>query len=44
MPTAAGLLKALAGSPSRESVEDLARWEPDYLRSSSAERYSVSGA
>jgi tRNA threonylcarbamoyladenosine biosynthesis protein TsaB len=44
MPTAAGLLKALAGSPSRESVEDLARWEPDYLRSSSAERYSASGA
>ncbi len=44
MPTAAGLLTALANSPSRRSVEDLARWDPVYLRSSSAERCSESGA
>lgn len=37
MPTAAGLLRA-AAKPSRAPVEDVARWEPDYLRSSSAER------
>ncbi len=44
MPTAAGLLKALVNSPSCEPVEDLARWEPEYLRSSSAVRCSGSGA
>ena len=43
MPTAAGLLRALANSPSRDSVADLARWQPEYLRSSSAERCSGSG-
>ena len=44
MPTAAGLLRALANSPSRDPVEDVARWQPEYLRSSSAERCSGSGA
>jgi tRNA A37 threonylcarbamoyladenosine modification protein TsaB len=44
MPTAAGLLRALANSPSREPVEDVARWQPEYLRSFSAERYAGSGA
>ena len=39
-PTAAGLLKAVAVSPPREPVQDVARWEPDYLRSSSAQRYA----
>jgi len=38
MPTAAGLLRVVASSPPREPVEDVARWQPDYLRSSSAER------
>ncbi len=44
MPTAAGLLRTLANSPSREPVEDVGRWQPEYLRSSSAERYARSGA
>ena len=44
MPTAAGLLKVVADSPSPEPVEDVARWQPDYLRSSSAERCAGSGA
>ena len=44
MPTAAGLLRAVAGSPSRDPVEDVARWEPEYLRSSSAERMTSSHA
>ena len=44
MPTAAGLLRALANSPSGEPVEDVARWQPEYLRSSSAQRCSGSGA
>jgi tRNA A37 threonylcarbamoyladenosine modification protein TsaB len=44
MPTAAGLLRVIADSPSREPVEDVARWQPDYLRSSSAERCVESGA
>ena len=44
MPTGAGLLRALASSPSREPVEDVAHWQPEYLRSSSAERCSGSGA
>ncbi len=44
MPTAAGLLGAVAGSPPREPVEDVARWEPEYLRSSSAQRITSSHA
>ena len=44
MPTAAGLLRVVASSPAREPVEDVARWQPDYLRSSSAERCAGSGA
>ncbi len=44
MPTAAGLLRALAGSPSSEPVEDVARWQPEYLRSSSVERCAESSA
>ena len=43
MPTAAGLLRVVASSPAREPVEDVARWQPDYLRSSSAERCVGSG-
>jgi tRNA A37 threonylcarbamoyladenosine modification protein TsaB len=42
MPTAAGLLRAVAGSPPREPVEDVARWEPEYLRSSQAQRMTSS--
>ena len=44
MPTAAGLLRAIAGTPSSEPVEDVARWQPEYLRSSSVERCAESGA
>ena len=44
MPTAAGLLKVVADSPPREPVEDVARWQPEYLRSSSAERCAGSDA
>ncbi len=44
MPTAAGLLRAVAGSPPREPLEDVARWEPEYLRSSSAQRITSSHA
>ena len=44
MPSAAGLLKVVADSPSREPLEDIARWQPEYLRSSSAERCRGSGA
>jgi tRNA threonylcarbamoyl adenosine modification protein YeaZ len=44
MPTAAGLLRVVSSSPAREPVEDVARWQPDYLRSSSAERCVGSGA
>ena len=43
-PTAAGLLRVVAGSPSLEPVEDVARWQPDYLRASSAELCTGSGA
>ena len=43
MPTAAGLLRA-AEKPSRAPLENVALWEPDYLRPSSAERFSRSGA
>jgi tRNA threonylcarbamoyladenosine biosynthesis protein TsaB len=42
MPTAAGLLRAVADSPPREPVEDVARWQPEYLRPSSAQRSSES--
>jgi len=42
MPTAAGLLRAVADSPPREPVEDIARWQPEYLRPSSAQRSSES--
>ena len=41
-PTAAGLLKVVADSPPREPVEDVARWQPEYLRSFSVERYAGS--
>ncbi len=44
MPTAAGLLRSVADSPSRGPLEDVARWQPEYLRSSSAERFAGSGA
>ena len=44
MPTAAGLLRVVADSPPHEPVEDVARWRPEYLRSSSAERCAGSGA
>ncbi len=44
MPTAAGLLKVVADSPPREPVDDVARWQPDYLRSSSAAPCVQSGA
>ena len=44
MPTAAGLLTVVADTPPREPVEDVARWQPEYLRSSSAERLAGSGA
>ena len=44
MPTAAGLLRSVADSPSSEPIADVARWEPEYLRSSSAERCAGSGA
>jgi len=42
MPTAAGLLRAVADSPPREPLEDVARWQPEYLRPSSAQRSSES--
>ena len=44
MPTAAGLLRVVANTPSRAPVENVARWEPEYLRSSSAERFARPGA
>ena len=44
MPDAAGLLRAVADSPPREPVEDVARWQPEYLRPSSVERLSGTGA
>ncbi len=42
MPTADGLLAILRNGPARAPLEDVARWEPDYLRPSSAERLSGS--
>ncbi len=44
MPTAAGLLRVVENSPSLEPVEDVAHWQPDYLRSSSAQRRGETGA
>ncbi len=44
MPTAAGLLLAVQRSPSNTPAEDVARWQPEYLRASSVERLSGSGA
>lgn len=44
MPTAAGLLRAVAGPPPCTPVADVARWQPEYLRSSSAERFLGSDA
>jgi len=40
MPTADGLLVVLGRGPIKAPVEDVARWGPDYLRPSSAERLS----
>ena len=44
VPTAAGLLRVVADSPACEPVEEVARWQPDYLRPSSAQRSVRSGA
>ena len=44
MPTADGLLTVLRRDPARAHVEDVARWGPDYLRPSSAERLSGSAS
>lgn len=41
MPTADGLLLALARGAAGEPVADPARWEPDYLRATGAERARV---
>jgi N6-L-threonylcarbamoyladenine synthase len=41
MPTADGLLTVLRKGPARAPLDDVARWEPDYLRPSSAERLST---
>lgn len=38
MPTADGLLAVLSGGTPRMPLADVARWQPDYLRPSSAER------
>ena len=43
MPSAEGLLDLVGRSPARPPVADIALWEPDYLRPSSAERLLVSG-
>jgi len=40
MPTADGLLTVFGSQPTRAPLDDIARWEPDYLRPSSAERLS----
>ena len=40
MPTADGLFTVLGSQPTRAPLDDIARWEPDYLRPSSAERLS----
>jgi tRNA threonylcarbamoyladenosine biosynthesis protein TsaB len=44
VPDAAGLLKVVADSPACGPVEEVARWQPDYLRSSSAQRSARPGA
>lgn len=41
VPSAAGLLHVLATAEDPEPLEDPARWQPDYLRASSAERERV---
>ena len=38
MPTAEGLLAVVGNTPERALVTDVARWAPEYLRPSSAER------
>ncbi len=43
MPSAEGLLDLVGRSPARPPVGDVALWEPDYLRPSSAERLLASG-
>ena len=43
-PTAAGLLRVVADSPARVAVEDVSRWQPDYLRAWSGQRSGGSGA
>ena len=43
MPSAEGLVDLVARSPCRPPVADIALWEPDYLRPSSAERLLMSG-
>ncbi|MBT8396735.1 MAG: tRNA (adenosine(37)-N6)-threonylcarbamoyltransferase complex dimerization subunit type 1 TsaB [Gemmatimonadetes bacterium] len=37
-PSGTGLLRLLSFHPPAEPIEDLSRWEPDYLRESGAER------
>ena len=44
MPTADGLLSVLTDGSERASVPDVARWEPEYLRPSSAEYLRLSSA
>lgn len=41
-PSAEGLVALVGRSPARAPVGDVARWEPDYLRPSSAERLAAS--
>jgi len=41
-PSAEGLVALVGRPPARAPVEDVARWEPDYLRPSSAERLAAS--
>jgi tRNA threonylcarbamoyladenosine biosynthesis protein TsaB len=38
LPSAQGLLRLMALEPTPEPLEDTARWEPEYLRESGAER------
>ena len=42
-PSAGGLLRLLSLTPGATPVEDVSRWEPDYLRESGAERMWKSG-
>lgn len=41
-PSAEGLVALVGRSPARAPIGDVARWEPDYLRPSSAERLAAS--